>query len=104
LEILQMKADRLSLERILFAALIVLLLGGGLLVGRHFDGARSPDGNPTVAQPAAESPRFQDWLWERHGLDLLVQVALVFAGTLGVAAILPNISEGTELPVPPAEG
>ena len=99
-----MKADRLTLQRILFAALIVLLLGGGLLVGRYFDRAWSPEGNPSVAEPATDARVFQDWLWARHGLDLLVQVALVFAGTLGVAAILPNISEGTELPVPPAEG
>jgi hypothetical protein len=32
---------------------------------------------------------FQIWFWERRGLDLVVQVLLVFAGALGIAAILP---------------
>lgn len=31
----------------------------------------------------------QIWFWERRGLDLVVQVLLVFAGALGIAAILP---------------
>lgn len=31
----------------------------------------------------------QIWYWERRGLDLIVQVLLVFAGALGIAAILP---------------
>ena len=34
-------------------------------------------------------PSFQAWLWERRGLDLIVQVLLVFSGALGIAAILP---------------
>lgn len=32
---------------------------------------------------------FQTWFWEKRGLDLAVQVLLVFAGALGIAAILP---------------
>jgi len=32
---------------------------------------------------------FREWFWEYRGLDLVVQVILVFAGTLGIAAILP---------------
>lgn len=32
---------------------------------------------------------FRDWLWQYRGLDLVVQVLLVFAGALGIAAILP---------------
>lgn len=31
----------------------------------------------------------QIWFWERRGFDLVVQVLLVFAGALGIAAILP---------------
>lgn len=36
-----------------------------------------------------ESSGFRSWLWENRGLDLVVQVLLVFAGALGIAAILP---------------
>ena len=32
---------------------------------------------------------FQAWLWDQRGLDLIVQVMLVFSGALGIAAILP---------------
>jgi hypothetical protein len=32
---------------------------------------------------------FRHWFWEKRGLDLVVQVILVFAGALGIAAILP---------------
>lgn len=32
---------------------------------------------------------FRDWFWEHRGLDLVVQVLLVFAGALGIAAVLP---------------
>ena len=32
---------------------------------------------------------FRTWFWEKRGLDLVVQVILVFAGALGIAAILP---------------
>jgi hypothetical protein len=33
---------------------------------------------------------FQSWLWDKRGLDLIVQVLLVFSGALGIAAILPD--------------
>lgn len=36
---------------------------------------------------------FKDWMWEYRSLDLLVQMALVFAGALGIAAILPAEDE-----------
>ena len=32
---------------------------------------------------------FRSWFWEKRGLDLIVQIILVFAGALGIAAILP---------------
>ena len=34
-------------------------------------------------------PGFRAWFWEQRAMDLAVQVALVFAGALGIAAILP---------------
>ena len=36
-----------------------------------------------------EDAGFRTWFWEKRGLDLIVQVILVFAGALGIAAILP---------------
>ncbi len=37
----------------------------------------------------ADITGFRIWLWEKRALDLIVQILLVFAGTLGIAAILP---------------
>jgi hypothetical protein len=37
----------------------------------------------------ADATGFRIWLWEKRALDLIVQILLVFAGTLGIAAILP---------------
>ena len=36
-----------------------------------------------------EEEGFRAWFWEKRGLDLVVQVVLVFAGALGITAILP---------------
>jgi hypothetical protein len=36
---------------------------------------------------------FQTWIWEKRSLDLAVQLVLIFAGTLGIAAILPMEDE-----------
>ncbi len=47
------------------------------------------------AQAEVVSPGFREWLWEIRSLDLLVQMALVFAGALGIAAILP-VEDGDE--------
>jgi hypothetical protein len=44
--------------------------------------------NPSQPQPALEEG-FRQWFWGLRSPDLVVQVALVFAGALGIAAILP---------------
>jgi hypothetical protein len=49
--------------------------------------------NPGLAR--VESPGFREWFWEIRSLDLLVQMALIFAGALGIAAILP-VEDGDE--------
>lgn len=84
-------------ERGLSLALILALLGGGLLLARHVDEAPPLESSTErLSDPDSDDLTvFRNWLWERRGLDLLVQVALVFAGTLGVAAILPHSSEST---------
>lgn len=40
-----------------------------------------------------EESGFRTWFWEKRGLDLVVQIVLVFAGALGIAAILPDEEE-----------
>ena len=36
---------------------------------------------------------FQEYLWEEHPLDLIIQIGLLLAGALGVAALLPSPDE-----------
>jgi len=48
--------------------------------------------NPEEIDLVSDSS-FQTWYWERRGLDLVVLLLLVFAGALGIAAILPMEEE-----------
>jgi len=45
--------------------------------------------NQKGAPISNENTGFRQWFWELRSLDLIVQVLLVFAGALGIAAILP---------------
>jgi hypothetical protein len=36
---------------------------------------------------------FQEYLWEQHSLDLLIQMASLLAGAFGVAGLLPAPDE-----------
>ena len=36
---------------------------------------------------------FQDYLWQEHPLDLIIQIGLLLAGAFGVAALLPSPDE-----------
>lgn len=66
-------------EHTAWIGVAALLLIVGLLVGRQF--LASPDN--------ADVGSFRQWFWENRSLDLLVQVGLIFAGALGIAALLP---------------
>jgi len=78
-------------ERLLWLVLIAVLLLAGTFLGRLL----RPSPNPgNVADASDLSVR--TWLWEWRTVDLTAQVGLIFAGALGVAAILPYISEGVE--------
>lgn len=91
-------------ERITWAVLVVLLLLGGLLVGRALHA--TADLPPPAATPGREAG-FRAWFWEQRAFDLLTQVGLIFAGALGVAAILPELRDdraaGPQIGLPPAE-
>lgn len=67
-------------NQLILLALITILLVAGLLIFRTL--------NSEVSRTAAEGG-FRTWFWEKRGLDLVVQIVLVFAGALGIAAILP---------------
>jgi hypothetical protein len=73
-------------EHIAWLGIVTLLLGVGLLIGRRF---LSPGDGVDVGL-------FRQWFWESRSLDLLVQVGLVFAGALGIAALLPRGREEEE--------
>jgi hypothetical protein len=73
-------------ERAFSLFLVVALLAGGWLMARAFGG-----GEALVAEPAEAD--FREWLWSRRALDLMVQIGLILAGALGVAAILPDERE-----------
>jgi len=36
---------------------------------------------------------FQEYLWQEHPLDLIIQIGLLLAGAFGVAALLPSPDE-----------
>jgi multisubunit Na+/H+ antiporter MnhB subunit len=59
--------------------IFLLIAGWALFVLLNFEGSR-----------LESTSDFQAWFWERRGLDLVVQVLLVFSGALGIAAILPE--------------
>jgi hypothetical protein len=40
-----------------------------------------------------EADGFQNYLWTYRSLDIIIQVLLMFAGALGIAALLPNEEE-----------
>jgi hypothetical protein len=72
-------------SRLIWGAVVVVALVAGWLMGRLFP----PDADHAVQEDAA----FRAWFWERRTLDLLAQAGLIFAGALGVAALLPGYQE-----------
>ena len=66
--------------------LVLAILTGGLLIGRLMGAA--PD---TIVPEGPET--FRVWFWGHRSIDLAVQVGLIFAGALGVAAVLPPLHE-----------
>ena len=73
-------------ERVAWIGSIAVLLIGGWLVGRQIP--------PRFDYTATAS--FRWWFWEYRALDLAVQVGLMFAGALGIAALLPSRTDEDE--------
>jgi hypothetical protein len=77
-----------SRERITWIIIVTaLLLATGLLIGRQF--------LLETGEARAEEPdsAFREWFWESRALDLVAQAGLIFAGALGIAALLPREKE-----------
>ncbi len=74
----------MSKRRLLTIIGVIVLLTLGWILFRVL--------NTPEAIPAGEED-FRAWFWDRRGLDLVVQVLLVFVGALGIAAILPEEDE-----------
>ena len=86
----------MKLERASWVAAVTVLLIAGLLIGRQFLGM--PGSAPAAQQSdpiggTNTEGSFRSWFWESRGLDLVAQVGLVFAGALGIAALLPQAKE-----------
>ena len=60
---------------------IILLLSIGVLIGESFK---------PLSLSELERASFRAWFWEQRTFDLFAQMGLIFAGALGVAAILPQ--------------
>jgi hypothetical protein len=69
---------------------VATLLTIGLLIGRQFM-LYTED---TQVDESAKS--FREWFWQSRVLDLVAQVGLIFAGALGIAALLPREKESDD--------
>ena len=76
--------DRERITWIIFLAAVLLT---GLLIGRQFLLHTSE------AQAGEPDRSFREWFWESRALDLVAQAGLIFAGALGIAALLPREKE-----------
>ena len=75
-------------DRVIWVLIVAVLLIASFFIGRHF-----LLGNGDGQKAEAADGSFREWFWERRGLDLVVQVGLIFAGALGIAALLPREKE-----------
>ena len=73
-------------EDIPWIVILVVLVVVGFLIGQRYVAPSTPE----ATAPEAAKMAFRSRFWEERGLDLGVQVGLVFVGTLGIAALLPR--------------
>ena len=73
-------------EYAVWLIIVLVLVTAGVFLGQWLV-AKAPAGELNQ-QPSDAA--FREWFWERRTLDLVTQAGLLFAGALGVAAILPG--------------
>ena len=73
-------------EYVVWLIIVLVLVAAGVFLGRWL--VAEVPAEELNQQP--EDATFREWFWERRSLDLVTQAGLVFAGALGVAAILPG--------------
>ncbi len=56
-------------------------------------GAQLPDETSPLKEHSMDEETFQDYLWQEHPVDLMLQIGLLIAGALGVTALLPTPDE-----------
>ena len=83
----------MSREGLSWILLIIVLVVASYLLGQRILGSSARGDSATST---AEQPTFRIWFWEERGLDIAVQVGLLFVGTLGIAALLPRKGEEME--------
>jgi len=72
----------------IFALLILVLLSSACSLDEPI-----PTSKDEIHNESANVISFQEYLWQEHPLDLIIQIGLLLAGALGVAALLPSPGE-----------
>jgi hypothetical protein len=77
----------MSREDVSWIVVVFVLLIAGFLISQRVS---APIDGEASAPQEAERRLFRSWFWESRRLDLVVQVALIFVGTLSIATLLPR--------------
>ena len=75
-----------------FSPWIILLILLSVYMGSCV-GTDHPDKPSSLEVKAGDATTFQEYLWQEHPVDLILQIGLLIAGALGVTALLPTPDE-----------
>jgi len=81
-------AARRQYATFIFALLILVLFSSAC---SFYEPIPTPIGE--IHNKPANMISFQEYLWQEHPLDLIIQIGLLLAGAFGVAALLPSPDE-----------
>ena len=77
-------------KKILLVCLITVLIFCFCACNQNSPASKPED---SKANQTEHTITFQEYLWEEHAIDLTIQIGLMLAGALGVAALLPAPDE-----------